>query len=81
MEISFNAELQAQLDKLARDAGRRTDELVRDLIAGYVHEVAEIRGTLDRRYDDIKSGKVKLIPGGEIEAYFAAKGGARSQRS
>jgi hypothetical protein len=25
---------------------------------------------LDRRYDDIKSGKVKLIPGEEVEAHF-----------
>jgi hypothetical protein len=28
---------------------------------------------LDRRDDDIKGGKVKLIPGDQIEAYFREK--------
>ena len=71
-----------RLDKLAKEAGRPTDELVREVMSGYVDEVAGIRETVDRRYDDIKSGKVKLISGDEIEAHFAAKSAVRrSQRS
>ncbi|MBV9441674.1 MAG: addiction module protein, partial [Acidobacteriaceae bacterium] len=70
-------ELQAQLDKLASDAGQRTDELVRDVMAGYVHEVAHVRETLDRRYDDIKSGKVQLIDGEEAFVRLRAKSEAR----
>lgn len=35
-----------------------------------------MRGMLDGRYDDLKSGRVKLIPGGEVEAYFHEKSAA-----
>ena len=31
-------------------------------VAGYFGELAQLRRTLDIRYDDVKSGKVKLIP-------------------
>jgi hypothetical protein len=36
-------------------------------MAGYLQEVAEVRRSLDTRYDDIKSGKVKPIDG---ETFF-----------
>lgn len=41
------------------------DELVEDAIAGYFGELLHVRETLDSRYDDIKSGKVKMISGEE----------------
>jgi putative addiction module component (TIGR02574 family) len=42
----------------------------------------QVRDTLDRRYDDIRSGKVKLVPGDEVMARLRAKNAARhSQRS
>jgi hypothetical protein len=36
---------------------------------------------LNNRYDDLKSGKVKAIPGDEVESYFRDKSAAarRSQ--
>jgi len=37
----------------------------------------KLRKTLDRRYDEIKSGKVKLIPGEEAFARLRAKSEAR----
>lgn len=45
--------------------------------AGCFHELAQVRDTLDSRYDDIKSGKVKMIPGGEVVARLRAKSAAR----
>jgi hypothetical protein len=36
-------------------------------MAGYFEELAEVRGMLDGRYDDIKSGQVKPMDG---EAFF-----------
>lgn len=33
-----------------------------DVVAIYAGDLAHVRDTLDSRYDDIKSGKVKLIP-------------------
>ena len=50
-------------------------------MAGYVDEVAETRQMLDFRYDDIKSRKVKMIPGDEAFARLMAKTEAERQRS
>jgi hypothetical protein len=36
-------------------------------MAGYFVEIAQVRGMLDNRYDDLKSGKVKPIDG---EVFF-----------
>ena len=67
MEVHFAPDLQAKLDKLANETGRPTPELVEDVVAGYVDEVAQTREMLDSRYDDLKSGRVKPIDG---EAFF-----------
>ena len=47
------------------ESGRSKDELVRDAMPGYLDELERTRGMLDSRYDDVKSGKVKLIDGEE----------------
>jgi predicted DNA-binding protein len=65
MEVQFPPDLQAKLDKLATETGRPQNELVEDAMAGYLEELGRVRRTLDSRYDDIKSGKVKLIDGEE----------------
>jgi hypothetical protein len=51
--------------------------LVQDAVAGFFDELAETREMLDSRYDEIKSGKVKLIPGEEVFARLRAKSEAR----
>jgi predicted DNA-binding protein len=65
MEVHFTPEIQARLDRLAAESGRSKDELVRDAMPGYLDELERTRGMLDSRYDDVKSGKVKLIDGEE----------------
>ena len=67
MEVHLTPELEAKLNEMATKTGRATDELVQDAMAGYLEELADVRGMLDRRYDEIKSGKVKPIDG---EAFF-----------
>lgn len=81
MEVQFEPALQAKLDQIARESGRAAAELVQDAVAGYVDELAETRQMLDSRYDDIKSGKVKLIPGDEAFTRLMAKTEAERQRS
>jgi hypothetical protein len=67
MAVQFNnTELQAKLEQWASETGRSADELVENVMTGYFDALAETRDVLDRRYDDIKSGKVKLIPGDEV---------------
>jgi predicted DNA-binding protein len=73
MEVDLNPELEKRLNDLAMQTGRPAAELVRDAVSDLVDELAGTRTLLDRRYDDIKSGKVKLIPGDQIEAYFREK--------
>ena len=78
MQVQFNnPELQAKIEQWTAQTGRSADELVEDVMAGYFDELAQVRETLDSRYDDIKSCKVKLIPGEEVRAHFDAKFASR----
>ena len=71
-----SAETEKKLKDLSAISGRATDELVEDAMAGYFAEVQQIRQTLNGRYDDLKSGKVRPISGDEIEAHFREKSAA-----
>jgi predicted DNA-binding protein len=73
MEVHFSPELQEKLDETAKAVGRNTDELVQEVISDYIDELAEVRRTLDDRYDDIKSGRVKAIDGEESFARLRLK--------
>ena len=57
-------------------SGRGPSEVLQDALAGYFEEVAQTRQMLNSRYDDLKSGRVKPIPGDEVEAYFREKSAA-----
>ena len=67
MEVRFKPETELRLSELASKSGRPTDDLIEDAMAGYLAEVLEIRGTLDRRYDDVKSRTVDTLDG---EVFF-----------
>jgi len=69
--------VQAKLDQLARENGRPSAELLEDAVIGYFDELAYTREMLDRRFDDLESGSVKLIPGDEVKARLRAKSEAR----
>jgi predicted transcriptional regulator len=77
MEVRLSPEVQAKLEELARESGQSTDEVVEDALAGLFEELTDLRETLDRRYDDLKSGRVKGIPGDEALARLRAKSEAR----
>ena len=77
MEVHFTPEVQAKLEKMARDTGRRSDQLVENVVAGFFDENTFTRETLDRRYDDLESGRVKPISGEEVFARLKAKSAAR----
>jgi predicted DNA-binding protein len=68
MEVHFTPDLENRLRDIAAQTGREADELVRDVIAGYVDELAGVSAVLDSRYDDLKSGRVKLMDGEEAFA-------------
>ena len=63
VEVQFPPELERKLRELAGQASRPIHELVQDMVASHVEELASLRQTLDSRYDDLKSGRVKPIDG------------------
>lgn len=67
MHVHISPEWEARLNEFVLETGRSADELVQDAIAGYFKELIEVRGLLDSRYDEIKSGKVQPLDG---EAFF-----------
>jgi hypothetical protein len=77
MEVHFNPDIQAQLDRLASESGRSQEEFVQDAMAGYFEELVQVRDMLDRRYDDLKSGRVKPISGREAYARLMERIDAR----
>jgi len=69
MEVHFTAEIEKELNDLALHAGVSANELVKEVVAGYIDGLSELRSKLDGRYDDLKSGGVEPIEG---EAFFEA---------
>jgi predicted transcriptional regulator len=67
MEVHFTPDVQAKLEQMARESGRKSEDLVEDAVAGYFDELAYAREMLDRRYDDLESGRVTPIDG---ETFF-----------
>ena len=70
MELNLAPETEQKLKDLAARSGRSVSELVDDVVAIYADDLVQTGETLDRRFDEIKSGKVKLIPGEEVEEAF-----------
>jgi hypothetical protein len=67
MEVHLKRETELRLHDLASKSGRPTDDLIEDAMTVYLAEVTELRSTLDGRFDDIQSGRVKPVDG---EAFF-----------
>lgn len=77
MEVNFTPETQAKLEQMARDAGRQPAEVIEEAVLGLYDELTYTRKVLDRRYDEMESGKVEGIDGEEVFARLRAKSVAR----
>jgi predicted DNA-binding protein len=66
MELHLTAETEKKLKDLAAKTGRKTDAIVEDVMAGYFDEMQHIRETLNGRYDEITSGRVKPVDGDQF---------------
>jgi len=65
MEVHVTPERAKKLKGLAATNGRAPEDIVEDALVGYLKEVASAGKTLDSRYADLKSGRVKPIDGEE----------------
>ena len=81
MEVHFTPDVEKKLNDLAAQSGRGTNELLQDALAGYFDELVQTRDLLNSRYDDLKSGRVKPIPGDEVIARLREKSAARRAQS
>jgi predicted transcriptional regulator len=66
MEVHLSPELEARLNQVAKETGYSVDDLVEDAMTGYFEELSQVRATLDGRYDEIKSGRVRPVDGEEF---------------
>jgi hypothetical protein len=73
MEVHLKPDVQAKLDQLTRETGRPSDDLRADAVIGLFDELAYARETLERRYDDLKTGRVHPIDGEEAYRRLMAK--------
>jgi hypothetical protein len=81
MEVHLKVETEKKLKDLSVLSGQATDELVEDAMVAYFAELQQIRETLDGRYDDLKSAKVKPLSGDEVEAHFREKSAVARSKS
>lgn len=78
MEVPFSPETERQLNDLAALTGRAPGDLVQDVMAGYVEELAQARAMLDTRYDDLLHVRVSTVSAEDAVAHFQRKSQARS---
>jgi predicted DNA-binding protein len=83
MEVHFAPETEEKLRELAAQSGLGTpDELVREVVEGYFDEVSELGAMLSSRYEDLRSGRIRVMAGAEVQTYFRKKSdGARASQS
>jgi len=82
VKVKFRPDTESRLQELSAKTGRAPDDLVEDAMAGYLQELAQVRETLDNRYDDLKSSRVKPLDGGEAFSRLRRKSeGERTSRS
>ncbi len=81
MEVHFKPDVQAKLEQMARESGCPSEELVEEAVIGYFDELVKTREMLDRRYDDLESGRVKPMDGEEAYRRLMEKTEAQRQRN
>jgi predicted DNA-binding protein len=79
MMVRLKPETESRLKELSVSTGRAPEELVEEAMAGYLAELAQTRSMLDKRYDEIKGGRVKPIEG--EEAFQRIRSKSKSRRS
>ncbi len=80
MEVQFTPDVQAKLDRMAQDVGRRSDELVQDAVMGLFDELAFTHEMLERRYRDLETGRVQPMDGEDAYRRLMAKTDERRQQ-
>jgi hypothetical protein len=81
MEVHFPQDVRAKLEQMARESGRRSDELPEDAVISLYDDPAFTRHIPDRGCNDPESGRIKPVPGDEVFARLRARSAGRRTRS
>jgi putative addiction module component (TIGR02574 family) len=68
MDVQLPPRDQARLAALAKQTGRAEQEIAQEMIGSCLDELEEVRGLLERRLDDIESGRIKPLTAEQLEA-------------
>jgi hypothetical protein len=77
MEVRLEPELAAKVIQWSAETGQPVADLVEGAITGYFVEIEQLRETLDRRYDEILTGKVQGVDGPEAIRQIKERAAAR----
>lgn len=80
MKVQLTPETGKKLEAIAAAIGRSAEDIVEDALAGYLETVGSVRRTVDSRYDDLKSGRVKPIDGEDFFKQLRERSDERRSR-
>jgi predicted DNA-binding protein len=81
MKVRLKPETEIRLKEFASRSGRSIDDLLEDAVAGHLAELSEFREMVERRYDDVRSGRVKPINGEKFFENLRHRGSNSKGRS
>ena len=61
MSLEIKPSQEAKIAALATTTGRDKAEILNEVIDSYFDSLDEVREMLDRRFDDVKSGRAKAL--------------------
>jgi hypothetical protein len=73
MEVDLSPEAEETLKRRAAQRGLSAHDLAVSLLQEHIEELNRTETMLDGRYDELKSGRVQLVPGEEVTKYFRKK--------
>jgi hypothetical protein len=76
VDLDLSPETEKKLNERAAQRGMTPHKYVLSLLQEHFDELARTEALLDGRYDELKSGAVKPIPGDDVASYFREKSAA-----
>ena len=73
MEVRLSPDVRIKLDELVEYSGLPAEEVLEDAILSLYAASTNARANVNRRYDDLESGRIKAIDGRQVLARLRAR--------
>ena len=73
MEVRLSPDVWIKLDELVEYSGLPAEEVLEDAILSLYAASTNARANVNRRYDDLESGRIKAIDGRQVLARLRAR--------